>query len=209
MKQYLSTNIHVSNNVHWLNDLKRRVEERGIGVKWQNKYHHITLAFIYDIPEEVNVFPPLYKCLAYRAAPSLTFDKLDVFTTASGNHVINMTSSNPSEEFCNLLREVREAVDGLGCDYNHDFRLHVTLGKVSEEQISLDDMKAIIDEVSMPSFTYTFEKVEYLRYDNHEKIDEWIFFPDKEAAEAAREERMRRAFRNALSNIQLFTDPDF
>lgn len=209
MKRYLAANVNVSNNAHWLNDLKRRIEERGIGVKWQNKYYHITLAFIYDIPEGVNERPALYKCLAYRTAPSLTFDKLDVFTTSSGNHVINLTSSNPSAEFCKLVSDVREAVDGLGCDYNQDFRLHVTLGRVAGEQISVDDLKAIIDEVSMPSFAYTLESVEYLRYDNHEKIDQWKFYPDEEAAEAAREERKRRAYRNALSNIQLFTDPNF
>lgn len=47
-----------------------------------------------------------------------------------------------------------------------------------------------------------------VRWQNHNVIDKYRLYPDGVSAEKAAEEGKRRAFMNAFSNIQLFTDPE-
>jgi len=208
MSNYVEVEIPVSQDAEWFRCLRKKMSERGIDVKWQNGYFHITLVFIMNVPDDVFIYSILYKSLEYKVGPMLSLDKLDAFTTSSGQHVIYLTSSNPSKDFIDMVDSVREAINSSGCDYSPEFILHVTLGRVASDQYSVEELKEIIQEVEMPSFTIQLKTARHLRYPDHRVMDTWTFFQDEKSAKEAYEERVRRAFRNAFGNIQLYTDPD-
>ncbi len=208
MSSYIEVGVPLKQDAEWFRDLRVKMSERGIDVKWQNSHYHITLAFIYKFADGYSRHAPLFQSVVYRAAPSLTFDKVEAFTTKSGHHVIYLTSTSPSEKFTEMVECVRETVDRLGCEYAPEFKLHVTLGRVDAKQISLNDLKQAIREVCVPSFTLRLFNARYLEYQTHKVYDSCTMFPDKKSAEEAYEERKRQAFRNAFGNIQLYTDPE-
>lgn len=208
MSSYIEVEIPVSQDAEWFRCLRKKMSEKEIDVKWQNGHFHITLVFIKNVPEEVFIYSVLYKSLEYKVGPMLSFDKLDAFTTASGQHVIYLTSSDPSRDFIDMVDSVREAINYSGCDYCQEFKLHVTLGRVASDQYSLDELKKNIKEVKIPSFTIQLKTARHLKYPTHKVVDNWVFYPDEKSAKEAYEERVRRAFCNAFGNIQLYTDPD-
>lgn len=208
MSCYIEVEIPVSQDVEWFRDLRKKMFEKGIGVKWQNGHYHITMVFIYKIPAEYHPGAIMFQSMKYKAAPFLTFDKVDAFTTKSGQHIIYLTSTRPSEEFKDMVKCVRETADRLGYEYNPDFKLHVTLGRIDAKQINLDALRSILGEVDVPSFKLQLFNARLLEYQTHKEYDSCKMFPDEESAKEAYEERVRRAFRNAFGNIQLYTDPE-
>lgn len=189
--------------------------ENHVNIRWQDGHYHITVVFVNKIIEKPNIHPyaPVFKCLSYKVAPHLTFDKLDVFTSRSKdnpNHVVCLTSSCPSKEFSDFVDNTRKIIDEAGWDYEPDFRLHVTLGRISAKLISLEELKNIISQVSVPPFTLQLFNANFMqRTPKHEILAEYILYPDKESAKAAEDERKQRAVANALSNFQIFADPEF
>lgn len=208
MSSYIEVEVPVKQDAEWFRDLRGKMSERGIDVKWQNGHYHITLLFIYKLPEKYHPGAIIFQSMKYKAAPFLTIDKVDAFTTKSGQHIIYLTSTSPSEEFKDILKCVRETGDRLGYEYNPDFKLHVTLGRVDSKQISLEALRSIIGEVDVPSSKLQLFNVRLLEYQTHKEHDSCTMFPDEESAKEAYEERKRRAFRNAFGNIQLYTDPE-
>ena len=202
--------VPVRQDAKWLTELRNKMAERGINVKWQKGHFHITLVFIYKIPEDANWMAPLFNCLEYKAAPRLTFDKVDAFASKmSGEHIIHLTSSNPSAEFTDVVNRTRAAIDELGCEYAPEFKLHVTLGRVDSKQIGIEELKQIVSEVNIPSFTLQLFNFRFLEFKTHQVYEKYVMYPDQKSADEAWEERKRQGFRNAFSNIQLFTNPDF
>ena len=61
----------------------------------------------------------------------------------------------------------------------------------------------------MPSFTLQLFSAKFIKLENHEVLEKYKLYPDKESAKVAEEERKRQAFMNALGNFQIFADPDF
>ena len=211
MEHYIELKVPIRNDAKWFKALKEKLSERGLKVKWQNAYYHITLVFITEIVSKKGrsiLYAP-NSCLRYAAAPHLTFDKLDAFTSHSGDHIIHLTSSCPSKEFNDLVNSVRQAIDEAGWKHEPEFRLHVTLGRMPSGQISHEDLLAIIREVQLPAFTLQLSEARFMKRENHEVLESYHLYPDEDSAQKAMEERRRRAFMNAFSNFQLFADPDF
>ena len=211
MEHYIELLVPIRQNAKWFVALKDKMSERGIKLTWKYSHYHITLAFITEIVEKkgVSISATPNKCLYYTAAPHLTFDTLDAFTSRKGEHIIHLTSSNPSEEFGELVDDVRRTLEEDGWKFEPEFKLHVTLERVPSTQISLEDLQASLREVHVPSFTLQLNEARFMERETHKCLENYTLYPDKESAQKAREERTRRAFRNALSNFQLFTDPDF
>ena len=205
---YIAVEVPVKQDAGWFKELREKISEHGISVKWQDGHYHITLAFIFTFPSHYSPLAPLFQSVAYKVAPYLTFDKVDAFTTLSGQHIVHLTSSSPSEGFKDIVKSVRDTVDKLGCEYAPDFKLHVTLGRVDGSQTSLEELKHTISEISVPSFTLRLINVSYLEHQTHEEYDSVVMFQDEKTAKEAWEQRVREAFRNAGSNVQLYTDPD-
>ena len=159
MKTYLEIQVPLRYNASWFQEL--RLACRNIDVKWQMAYHHITMAFIDETPENIDIRPLLEKHLNTFPAPTLTFDKLDVFTAMSGMHIIYLTATDVPQSFLSLIENIRSDMKGAGCVMDSWFRLHVTLGRVKDPHIQLATIQELTESVSLPAFSLTLEDVDY------------------------------------------------
>ena len=159
MKTYLEIQVPLRYNASWFQEL--RIACRNIDVRWQMAYHHITMAFIDETPEGVDFRPLLEKHLKTFPAPTLTFDKLDVFTAMSGMHIINLKATNVPQSFLSLIENIRSDLKAAGCVMDSWFRLHVTLGRVKDTNIQLAAVQELTESVSLPAFSLTLEDVDY------------------------------------------------
>ena len=159
MKTYLEIQVPLKYNASWFQEL--RLACRNIDVKWQMAYHHITMAFVDETPENIDLRPLLEKNLNAFPALTLTFDKLDVFTAMSGMHIINLTATDVPQSFLSLIEIIRTDMKAAGCVVDSWFRLHVTLGRVKDPHIQLATIQELAKSVSLPAFSLTLEDVDY------------------------------------------------
>ncbi len=159
MKTYLEIQVPLRYNASWFQEL--RVACRNIDVRWQIAYHHITMAFVDETPENIDLRPLLEKQLKTFSAPTLTFDKLDVFTAKSGMHIINLTATDVPQSFLSLIEIIRSDMKAAGCVVDSWFRLHVTLGRVKDPHIHLATIQELTQSVSLPAFSLILEDVDY------------------------------------------------
>jgi 2'-5' RNA ligase len=159
MKTYLEIQVPLRYNASWFQEL--RLACRNIDVRWQMAYHHITMAFVDETPENIDIRPLLEKHLNAFPAPTLTFDKLDVFTAMSGMHIIYLTATDVPQSFLSLIENIRSDMKTAGCVVDSWFRLHVTLGRVKDPHIQLATIQELMESVSLPAFSLTLEDVDY------------------------------------------------
>ena len=159
MKTYLEIQVPLKYNASWFQEL--RLACRNIDVKWQMAYHHITMAFVDETPENIDLRPLLEKHLKTFTAPTLTFDKLDVFTAMSGMHIIYLTATDVPQSFLSLIENIRSDMKAAGCVVDSWFRLHVTLGRVKDPYIQLSAIQELTESVSLLAFSLTLEDVDY------------------------------------------------
>lgn len=55
-----------------------------------------------------------------------------------------------------------------------DFRLHVTLGMISTEEVTIEDATEVAENIEVPPFTLLLNEAEY-RYFRGESIRSWRF----------------------------------
>ena len=159
MKTYLEIQVPLKYNASWFQEL--RLACRNIDVKWQMAYHHITMAFVDETPENIDLRPLLEKHLNAFPALTLTFDKLDVFTAMSGMHIIYLTATDVPQSFLSLIENIRSDMKAAGCVVDSWFRLHVTLGRVKDPHIQLAAIQELTESVPLPAFSLTLEDVDY------------------------------------------------
>ena len=163
MQSYLEIRVPLRMNAGWFTELKDVLWD--VPVKWQNGFHHITIAFLDETPVGVDLRPMLEKHLKGFSAPMLTFDKVDVFGKRSGGGVIYLAASNVPESFLTLTKRIREDMEKMGCVIESEFKLHVTLGRVGREaKIGLGGLKRIVEAVEVPAFTLTLTDVDYREF---------------------------------------------
>jgi len=159
MKTYLEIQVPLRYDATWFQKL--RLAYSNIDVRWQMAYHHITMAFVDETPEDVDLRPLLEKHLKTFPAPTLTFDKLDVFTAMSGMHIVYLTATDIPQSFLSLIESIRSDMKTVGCVMDSLFRLHVTLGRVKETHIPLAVIQELTGSVSLSAFSLTLENVDY------------------------------------------------
>lgn len=81
MKCYLEIEVPVRYDALWFKELRDAC--KGVDVRWQRAWHHITMAFLDEMPAGVNFRGILDKHLKHYQAPELTFDKVDSFRAKS------------------------------------------------------------------------------------------------------------------------------
>ena len=162
MKSYLEILVPIRYDAHWFEELRCALSH--IAVKWQLGYYHITMAFLDNTPERVDLCPMLDKHLKTMNAPTLTFDKLDVFTTRSGTHIIYLTVSVIPKEFLSVTEKIRGEMTALGCRIDTSFNLHVTLGRVGDSIIKLSTLQKLVQSVSLPAFSLTLTNIDHRIY---------------------------------------------
>lgn len=154
MQNYLKIDVPLLKNARWFDALKRTLN--GYPVKWQNEGYHITMAFINENPNHINLIPIFEKHLSSAVAPVLLFDKVDVFTANSGKeHIINLTSTTVPDSFLSLVESIRNDLKEVGCILESDFKLHVTLGRQNISNIDLKTLCSLIEQVEFTPFNLT------------------------------------------------------
>lgn len=160
MKSYLEIKVPLRYDVPWLKSLRNAF--KGIPVRWQKGYFHITMAFLDETPDNVDFNPVISEPLRTAIVPTLTFDKLDVFPTKSNDmYIVNLTCTDIPQSFENLVSRIRGEFVKMGAVIESDFKLHVTLGRIKELTISQKEIEDILSSAEMRSFTLKLSDVIY------------------------------------------------
>jgi len=173
MKSYLEIKVPISFDEYWFRELRDLLD--GVDIRWQRGYYHITMAFLDETPERVNLIPGLNSLLSDATAPTITFDRLDAFASGYHRHVIHLTTSDAPADFLALVEDVRRHFKSKGCVIQSDFRLHVTLGRVQDPRMNVHQLKDIISQVDLPPFTIDLTDVEY-RIFRGKTLGQWKLF---------------------------------
>ena len=159
MKTYLEIHVPLKNDAEWFEELRNVCQK--INVKWQMGYYHITMAFVDETPIGIDLRPLLESHLGSFIAPTLTFDKLDAFTSMSGMHIIYLTATEVPKSFMSLVHAIRTDLRSAGCVMNSNFQLHVTLGRVKDPRTQLSTLHKMLETVCLSAFSLTLIDVDY------------------------------------------------
>ena len=162
MKTYLEIKVPISFDAPWFCELRKTLKD--FPVYWQNGYYHITMVFLDETKNLPIVDSVMHKYLDNANTVSITFDKLDVFSTWSGLFIVHLTATHIPEAFQSLVNEIRNELTLTGSKIQSDFRLHVTLGRLSEPKTDIDDIGFLIDEIDFPPLSLTLNEVEYREF---------------------------------------------
>lgn len=160
MKTYLEIKVPISYNAPWFSELRKTLKD--MPVHWQNGYYHITMAFLDETRNIPEIEAIMHSYLDNANAVSITFNKLDVFTTNSGMKIVHLTTDSIPDDFQKLVNNIRNDISGnTSTSILSDFRLHVTLGRISMPEADINDVGFLIDEIDFSPFTLTLNEVEY------------------------------------------------
>ena len=159
MKTYLEIKVPISYSASWFSELRKALKD--MPVLWQKGYYHITIAFIDDTQRLSDVEAIMHKYLDHAHPVNITFDKLDVFTAGSGLMIVHLGTSNVPEGFQTLVDDIRRDISCTHSSIQSDFKLHVTLGRITEPEADIDDVGFLIDEIDFTPFTLALNEVEY------------------------------------------------
>ena len=160
MKTYLEIKVPISYNAPWFSELRKALKD--MPVHWQNGYYHITMAFLDETRNIPEIEAIMHSYLDNANAVSITFNKLDVFTTNSGMKIVHLTTDSIPDDFQKLVNNIRNDISGnTSTSILSDFRLHVTLGRISMPEADINDVGFLIDEIDFSPFTLLLNEVEY------------------------------------------------
>ena len=172
MESYLEFVVPIAICATWYNEMLRNL--RSVPVKWQGRCFHITVVFVNDAPAGARLLELFNGMLSDAKAPTLFFDKLDAFTTTSGSsHIINLTTTVPSAEFLEMVEGIRSRVEHRGCDVSQGFRIHVTLGRVAGNSITIKHLRSRLAGIHLPPFEIRLTRMRYLQREGHRVIGQW------------------------------------
>ena len=159
----------------WLSNLALDMLREKISVCWQNAFYHITIVFVHDDTHILELQKAFDRVLTNRKAPRIEVDKLDAFQTQNGKEIILcLAPSQPTEELIALIKDLLDAAKATGANINPSFRIHITLGRIKTEEISLEQIQKILDTVTIKPIKTTIRDVTYLyRSFGHKPIAQW------------------------------------
>ena len=165
-KSYLQFHLPLDRRAGWYRALKATLD--GVrGTRWQDGHFHVTVAFIndeVDVAGAGKLAEVMDGELAGMAAPVLTLDTLEAFTTQGGGmHIVYLTASRVCGDWAAFVDRLRSKLIGLGY-YLGPFRLHVTLARVPAASIDLDALRHRIGRVAAPRISSTLTKADYRFY---------------------------------------------
>ena len=103
----------------------------------------------------------MHKYLDHAHTVNITFDKLDVFTAGNGMQIVYLGTNNIPEDFKTMVEDIRRDISCTHSSIQSDFKLHVTLGRITEPEADIDDVGLLIDEIDFMPFALTLNEVEY------------------------------------------------
>ena len=162
LKSYLEIKVPISFEDSWFVDLRESLKD--IPVLWQRDFYHITMAFIDDTQHLTDVETIMHQYLDSAKPVSITFDKLDVFTATNGMLIVNLTTTDIPADFQTLVDDIRCDISCTNSNIQSEFKLHVTLGRITEPEADIDEVGFLIDEIDLTPFTLTLNEVEYREF---------------------------------------------
>ena len=162
LKTYLEIKVPISFDAPWFIELRESLKD--IPVRWQKGFYHITMSFLNDTQNLPDIEAIMHKYLDHANAVTITFDKLDVFTASNGTLIVYLTTTCIPKAFHTLVDDIRGEIGSTGSNIQSEFRLHVTLGRISEPGVDIDDIGFLIDEIDLPPFTLSLHEVEYREF---------------------------------------------
>ena len=175
-KTYLQFHVPLDRRAGWYRALKAALG--GVrGTRWQDGHFHVTVAFINDEVDGTGagkLAEVMDGELAGMAAPVLSFDTLEAFTTQGGGmHIVYLTASRVPDEWAAFVDRLQAKLIGLGYHLG-PFRLHVTLARVPAGSIGLEDLRRRIGRIDVPTFSLTLTNADYRFYREFKRaIREW------------------------------------
>ena len=175
-KTYLQFHVPLDRRARWYRALKAALG--GVrGTRWQDGHFHVTVVFIddeVDVAGAGKLAEVMDGELAGRAAPVLSFDTLEAFTTQGGGmHIVYLTASRVPDEWAAFVDRLQAKLIGLGYHLG-PFRLHVTLARVPAGSIGLEDLRRRIGRIDVPTFSLTLTNADYRFYREFKRaIREW------------------------------------
>ncbi len=147
MEEYIAIEIRIRTNTKWYIALKNTLKH--IGEAPKKKGFHITISFMNESHISQEVVIKVNEWIKFRKAPILTFDKLDAFTTLSGDtHVVCLTSTQPEKEFIELVDGIRDIIESHGIR-QVNFKLHMTLAQIKVNKIRLNDLQEKLSKINV------------------------------------------------------------
>jgi len=175
-QNYLEIHVGISTRAKWYLELQKKMNR--LNVECKKSRFHITALFMNDDALKNEIIEAFDRTFDHRYDPHLTFNKLEAFTSKSGEeHVVNLTSTQPGVEFRKLVENLRNCAIKLGV-HIEDYRLHVTIAKVPVSLISLENLQKLIAEINLPEFTLVLKTIEYrykMRDQKNGRIEGWKY----------------------------------
>lgn len=159
MKSYLEIYVPLDSHHTWFTNLKEVL--RSVHVRWQNGFYHITIAFIDDLPENVDVVSIIDEHFRDASSFHITLDSVDAFTASNGMHMICLKPNNIPNTFIEKAIKVRRAIINAGGIISTELVPHVTLGRVNGKSMNLSDIKGLLSTLHAPSFSMSLSHIDY------------------------------------------------
>lgn len=159
MKTYIEIMVPIRYDAHWFESLRKVLHS--VDVRWQKGYYHITMAFMDETAERADWKSILDRHFGQIPAFKFTFDKIDVFTSWPGKHIVYLTATQVPERFTSLVEAVRGEMVDAGCRIQSDFKLHVTLGRANFPNSKLNTIRERINTIVVPKLSLTLTDVDF------------------------------------------------
>lgn len=159
----------------WAQVMRTAIKTAGIPVKWQWRFHyHMTILYLDDNLCIDQLTSGFAQCLSGISAFPLNIDKLDAFTTAGGDeHIICLTTTQIPQQVLTLAQDTRTIADNLNARFDHrPFKCHITLGCVSTQKATLEQVNAVLRAIMPPAFNCLITEAEH-RYRSGDIIQTW------------------------------------
>ena len=159
----------------WAQKMRSAIKTAGIPVKWQWRFHyHMTILYLDDNLCVDQLTSGFAQCLSGISAFPLNIDKLDAFTTSGGNeHIICLTTTQIPQQVLNLASDTRTLADDLNASFDkRPFKCHITLGRVSTQKATLEQLKNALCAITPPAFKCLITEAEH-RYRSGDIIRTW------------------------------------
>ena len=82
----------------------------------------------------------------------------------NGMLIVNLTATQIPADFQTLVDDIRCDISCTNSNIQSEFKLHVTLGRITVSEADIDDVGFLIDEIDLTPFTLTLNKVEYREF---------------------------------------------
>lgn len=167
---YIEIEVPINDRDTWMTEL--RDELRRFGVKWQNGFYHITLAFIHGSTDEERskITAIADELLAGQRPYSITFGEIDAFTTKGRRtHIIFLRPTENNVAFTNMVQTLRNRIKDVSNVMEPDFQLHITLGRVDAKNVTLAELKKAIEYVDAPDEDVVLRKINHRLFKDYGK----------------------------------------